>query len=176
MDNKRSIKLIYLAGPDVFYPDAIALGEKKKALCKQYGFEGLYPLDNEITHDSQKVMSTSIYKGNLDFMERADAIVANISPFRGPNMDPGTAFEIGYFAAQKKPVFLYTNHSTDYRQRVHPTNSVDERGNHIEDFGEADNLMIINATPIRVARPDQTLAPSSCAALEMLLQAIVRFG
>ena len=36
---------VYLAGFDVFYPDALARGEYLKALCATHGLEGLYPLD-----------------------------------------------------------------------------------------------------------------------------------
>ena len=39
---------IYLAGPEVFLPHAIEIGQRKKALCRQYGFEGLFPFDNEV--------------------------------------------------------------------------------------------------------------------------------
>ena len=37
----------YLAGPEVFLPEAVAIGQRKKQLCAKYGFEGLYPFDNE---------------------------------------------------------------------------------------------------------------------------------
>ena len=33
---------LYLAGPDVFHPDAAGLGRAKQALCAAYGFRGLY--------------------------------------------------------------------------------------------------------------------------------------
>ena len=36
---------VYLAGPEVFLPDAIAVGAEKCRLCAEYGFEGLFPLD-----------------------------------------------------------------------------------------------------------------------------------
>ena len=39
---------IYLAGPEVFHANATALGWQKQALCREYGFEGLFPLDSEI--------------------------------------------------------------------------------------------------------------------------------
>jgi hypothetical protein len=39
---------IYLAGFDVFRPDALAHGETLKALCRAFGFEGLYPLDGAV--------------------------------------------------------------------------------------------------------------------------------
>ena len=32
--------MIYLAGPDVFLPNAIEVGKKKKAICEEFGFEG----------------------------------------------------------------------------------------------------------------------------------------
>ena len=43
------MKKIYLAGPDVFLPNAIEEGERLKALCQDYGYEGLFPMDNVIS-------------------------------------------------------------------------------------------------------------------------------
>jgi nucleoside 2-deoxyribosyltransferase len=34
---------IYLAGPEVFLKNAKEVGEQKKALCRKYGFEGMFP-------------------------------------------------------------------------------------------------------------------------------------
>ncbi len=39
---------IYLAGPDVFLPDAIEIGHRKAAICARHGLTGLYPLDNAV--------------------------------------------------------------------------------------------------------------------------------
>ena len=39
---------IYLAGPDVFLPDAVEIGRRKAAICARHGLTGLYPLDNAI--------------------------------------------------------------------------------------------------------------------------------
>jgi nucleoside 2-deoxyribosyltransferase len=36
---------IYLAGPDVFLPDAVDIGRRKVELCARHGLIGLYPLD-----------------------------------------------------------------------------------------------------------------------------------
>ncbi|HJW77212.1 MAG TPA: nucleoside 2-deoxyribosyltransferase, partial [Beijerinckiaceae bacterium] len=36
---------LYLAGPEVFLPEAIEIGRIKKDLCARYGIEGLYPFD-----------------------------------------------------------------------------------------------------------------------------------
>jgi nucleoside 2-deoxyribosyltransferase len=39
---------VYLAGPDVFLPDAIEIGRRKVELCARHGLTGLYPLDNAV--------------------------------------------------------------------------------------------------------------------------------
>jgi hypothetical protein len=39
---------VYLAGPDVFYPDALARGHQMHVICAAYGFLGVYPLDSPI--------------------------------------------------------------------------------------------------------------------------------
>ena len=39
---------VYLAGPDVFLPDAVEIGRQKVAICAVHGLVGLYPLDNAI--------------------------------------------------------------------------------------------------------------------------------
>src|SRR3546814_19542901 len=42
------IRSLYLAGPDVFRPDARERGRELKALCAQFGIEGLFPLDQDV--------------------------------------------------------------------------------------------------------------------------------
>ena len=51
-------------------------------------------------------------------MARCDLCIANLAPFRGPGGDNGTAYELGWMAAQDKPVFAYANDPDDTRQRV----------------------------------------------------------
>ena len=36
---------VYLAGPDVFRPDAVEHGRRLVALCNQHGFDAVFPLD-----------------------------------------------------------------------------------------------------------------------------------
>ena len=35
-------------------------------------------------------------------MDAADAIIANLTPFRGPSADAGTVYELGYMAGRGK--------------------------------------------------------------------------
>ena len=35
------MKTLYLAGPDVFTPEPVKLGEAKKVICERHGLRGL---------------------------------------------------------------------------------------------------------------------------------------
>lgn len=110
-------KVIYLAGPDVFRPDAVAWGARLKALCATSGAVGLYPLDNLADPDNPD--PSSIRAANLAMIERCDAVVANITPFRGPSADAGTTYELGYAAALDKLIVAYSAAASgDYAARV----------------------------------------------------------
>jgi nucleoside 2-deoxyribosyltransferase len=142
---------IYLAGPEVFLPSAGEISRQKKELCRQFGFEGLFPLDNEILGGNEKI-DWQIYAANIAMIRAADAAILNLTPFRGPSADAGTIFELGFLTALKKPCFAYTNESDDMVTRLQNAGLahfdearalwVDGEGMTIEDFGNADNLMI----------------------------------
>lgn len=127
---------IYLAGPDVFLPDARTIGERKKAICRQYGFDGAFPLDDTILPEGTMTeVGHAIFDHCVAMMDRCDLAVANMTPWRGVSMDVGTAVEVGYLYARGRPVFGYTNVAMDLSERV----AAD--GYEIEAFGFHDNLM-----------------------------------
>jgi len=143
---------IYLAGPDVFLPDAVAIGQHKRAICERHGVTGLYPLDNTIDLAARDA-SLQIFRGNEAMMDAADAIIANLTPFRGPGADAGTVYELGYMAGRGKLCLAYCNDPASYAERtarftevtrVHERLS-DRDGLTVEDFGLPDNLMMIHA-------------------------------
>lgn len=146
---------IYLCGPEVFLPNAKEVLARKAQVCLSIGWEGLSPLDNEIPPNasSPHQRARAIYEGNVSMMDQADAIIANITPFRGPHMDPGTAFEIGYMVSKGKPVMLYTQETRPLVDRVSDWSGPegtridggqvrDKNGHAIENFGLMENLMI----------------------------------
>ncbi|PZA09768.1 nucleoside 2-deoxyribosyltransferase [Rhodopseudomonas palustris] len=149
---------IYLAGPDVFLPDALEIGRRKAELCADYGLTGLFPLDNAVAlaaHDA----SLQIFRGNEAMMNEADAIIANLTPFRGPSADAGTVYELGYMAGRGKLVLGYSNDPANYVARVKQFETVESRaglligadGLAVEDFGLADNLMLIHCLDLHGA-------------------------
>lgn len=135
-------KRIYLAGPEVFRLDAVIEGSTLKALCSEHGLVGHFPLDDE------ENSARGIYQACIAGIEACAAVVANISPFRGPHMDPGTAFEIGYAVARGKPVFGWSSHLSHMHERIpHEVSGqsglrIDEGRMIVEDFGHPENLMI----------------------------------
>ncbi len=142
----------YLAGPEVFLPDAAEIGRRKKELCRHHGFEGLYPLDAEVPPEPAAGLDRRIYDGCLAMMRAADLGILNLTPFRGPSADAGTVLELGVLAGMGKPVFAYTNDPRDLLERLRAANGAvldaaariwhDGDGMTIEDFGNADNLML----------------------------------
>ena len=138
---------VYLAGPEVFFPDVEAVAARLKALCTVHGLIGLFPTDAERPADDGTSLARAIYQGNLALVDRSHAVIADISPFRGAGMDPGTAWEIGYAIARGLPVFAYSNDLRPYAERVGPTGQgprgpIDADGLLVEDFGLVENLMI----------------------------------
>ena len=149
---------IYLAGPDVFLPDAVEMGLRKVEICRRCGVTGLYPLDNLVDRTASDV-SLLIYKANEAMMDRCDVIIANLTPFRGPGADAGTVYELGYMAARGKFCLGYANDPALYADRVRRFTKVEQRdgrlvdaeGLTVEDFGHHDNLMMIHALDLHGA-------------------------
>jgi nucleoside 2-deoxyribosyltransferase len=139
---------IYLAGPDVFRPDVTEWAESVRDLCRRYGFEALLPVDhNETTPEK-------IYQSNIDLIRKAQIVVANLDPFRGPEPDSGTAFELGYALALGKKICGYVTRLETVAQRVDVAENrseppapygeklTDRNGLMIENFGLPCNLML----------------------------------
>lgn len=140
------MKRIYLAGPDVFRSDAKAYGEELKAACQRAGFEGLFPLDNEIEKSTNHAMASAIRDANMAMIASCDVVIANLSPFRGPEPDSGTVFEIGYALALKKDVIAYSSDRRSLKERTQSmlnlgASAVDHDNLSIEDFDLSHNLM-----------------------------------
>lgn len=145
---------IYLAGPEVFLPDAGAVMSEKRRLARSFGFEPTGPGSDENQPPVVGLSATAIYARNEEAMRRADVCLANITPFRGISADPGTVYEVGFMIALGRMVWAYTNHPEDYGTRVrsiwYAGLEIDERsgrprgpdGLAIENHGKADNLMI----------------------------------
>lgn len=136
---------LYLAGPDVFLPDPLAHAVAQKRICGLLGLTGISPLDPLDAEPPAWLAlpeAHRIARRNEAHIRSAHAILANITPFRGPSADSGTVYEIGFGRALGLPVFAYTAAMDDYATRIQPGATHDGDGLSIEDFGLAENLMI----------------------------------
>lgn len=155
---------VYLAGPDVFKKDPVQVGKEKKLALKKAGHVGKFPMDPEIkdfAHD--KKTAYTIAKGNEDLMDSCQVILINMTPWHGPSMDVGTAFEvgymkhkakytptllIGYYEGEVQPDFTKRVAEMHYGGNVHFAENgdvTDKEGISLENFDLPENLMIAAA-------------------------------
>jgi nucleoside 2-deoxyribosyltransferase len=141
----------YLAGPDVFLPNASENAAAKIAICTKYGITGRAPLDDTNTRPCALPENEAwrlIYHKNIQMMQECDIVIANLTPFRGVSADSGTLIEIGWFLGRNKPVFGYSNSAVSFaiRSHAHLASIADPiPGLAVEGFGLPDNLMIAGA-------------------------------
>jgi len=124
---------IYLSGP-LFSQAEIAWGGRVKALLEDIiNVEILWP--HEIASGSVE----QVFRANLQAMNECDLMVAILD---GPQVDDGTAWEVGYFFSQGKRIIGIR---TDFRRA-----------------GEAEkskvNLMVECSCLAVVASPDQLIS------------------
>ncbi len=151
---------VYLAGPDVFRPNAAEHGRQLVALCAEYGFAGVFPLDASLAREvPPQALAARIYRANLAHIDACDAVLANLDFFRGPEPDSGTCFEIGYATARGKPVIGYVREDGSLAQRIrvrYPQavgdGLADAAGWQLEEFGLPLNLML--GVPCRIVVGD----------------------
>ncbi len=139
----------------MFLRNAKEIGEQKKALCRKYGFVGVFPLDTEIETQGKapREIGFCISSLNEQLIRTCNFIIANLTPFRSPSADVGTAYEIGYAHALGKKVFAYTNIAVPFTKRTiaalnHQGNRAadgrlrDSNDMFIEEYALTDNLML----------------------------------
>ena len=100
----------YLAGPDIFLPDAEQWTERKKSICARHGLSAFrrstMPGPNRpagpALPDWRRIASR-----NEALIRSCALMIANLTPFRGPSADVGTVYEVGFMRALGRPVFGY---------------------------------------------------------------------
>src|ERR1700755_3447564 len=107
---------VYLAGPDVFLPDAADWLARKKAVCAGYHLNGVSPLD-PLTSEPAEWASLPEWRRialrNEAHIRSFAAIVANLTPFRGPSADVGTVYEVGLARGLGLKIFGYATVTAD---------------------------------------------------------------
>lgn len=131
---------LFIATPAITPPETIAA---MREAAKQAGFEAVFAADAipENLTGTPNERTKKRFRAICDRMKECDAMMANITPFLGVEPDPDVIFQLGYMAAQQKPVFSYTNVSKPFYERVRDWN-----GKEFEtDFqtGESGNVAVL---------------------------------
>jgi nucleoside 2-deoxyribosyltransferase len=156
---------VYLAGPDVFAVDRDAIFARLTQACDRAGLIGLPPADGGARQDLTPFEQAKwIYQKNIELLQQADAVMANVNGFRGVEPDSGTAFEIGYAAAMGKPVALVLADPKCWEARVAEAFGSQERngalfdekfGALIEAFKLPVNLMLAFGSCVWARTPEE---------------------
>ncbi len=146
---------VYLAGPDIFLPDPFARAEALKGVCARHALHGVSPLDDLADEPACWAVlpeARRIALRNEAHIRSCQALIANLTPFRGPSADAGTVFEVGFARALGLPVFAWSNDSRPFADRTRAFLGAaasragdcwrDSEGLLLEDFALSDNLMI----------------------------------
>jgi nucleoside 2-deoxyribosyltransferase len=144
---------VYLAGPDVFLPDAVDWLGRKQAICAGYGLTGISPLDPLADEPAAWAAVPEWYRialRNEAHIRSCAAVVANLTPFRGPSADAGTVYEVGFARGLGLKVFGYATTSARFLDRTQAHFATEQKdgawwdqdGLMVEQFGLFDNLMV----------------------------------
>jgi nucleoside 2-deoxyribosyltransferase len=148
---------VYLAGPDVFFPQPVLWASGKKTICDRYGLIGVSPLDDlneeEPTEWATFPLWHRIALRNEAHIRSCQGLIANLTPFRGPSADVGTVYEVGFARAQGLVIFGYATTTEAFLPRTlralgdeakaaRDGTWHDGDGLLVEQFGLFDNLMI----------------------------------
>jgi nucleoside 2-deoxyribosyltransferase len=192
----------YLAGPTVFFPNAVEEGKRmKEHLAKMLPpIIGHFPFDNEIPKEAfsdPKRAARLIADANEKMMDKCcgdgkiGVILVNMKPWRGPEMDSGTAFETGYMSALSRNsnviIVGYTDDPRKFEDRViddhyHGRKNITvgadgfsrgPDGFAVEAFELEENLMITSAIERTGGRVCATFEEAANVALELATKKIV---
>ena len=151
---------VYLAGPEIYFPQAKDIDARKKSICDRFGMEGISSFDSSSfgSFAGDKNDALKIFRENIILIISCDVLIATLNPFRGPSADVGTALEMGVMVGLGRPVVAYTHDKQNYVTRLDKLYDVIEEplsrtaghiqtpdGVSVENYDLADALMVAAA-------------------------------
>ena len=93
--------------PHMIVPLFVGREKSVRALEEVMAEDRQILLSSQIDPTVDEPTAEGIYRANIGLIAEADALLANLNPFRGSEPDSGTVFEIGYAIALGKRVVGY---------------------------------------------------------------------
>ena len=169
-NNSTPSPRVYLAGPECFSLDSTQMYDRLKVCCVQNGLTPVVPLqeDDPVFQLPIADRARGIAHACTKVLKSCDAILANVSPFRGLYADPGTCVELGFAAALEKPIFIWSYDLRPLIERMQAaglsvdfsaaeTNPTDPFGSWVENIGCSDNSMLFGLSQETFARPEDAI-------------------
>lgn len=118
----QRLPLVYLAGPMVFFEDPAAVFSRMKEICAAAGLEGVAPIDGQLDLrgvEAGRPLYCKIVNADFELMDACEGALICLDPFHGAvEMDAGTAVEVGYLHARRKPMAGWTSDTKSFREKV----------------------------------------------------------
>jgi len=113
-------KRVFIAVPEFTPHETI---EKMRRKARNEGYVPLFAIDIKVNdslepHAFDEEKKTQYFYDLCEQLTSCDRIIANLTPVLGTEPDPDVTFQLGYMAAQNKPVHAYTNVSKTLCERV----------------------------------------------------------
>lgn len=122
------IPSVYIAGPDVFRPDAKAFYENATKMCHELQLRPLVPFDLTLTEPQ------AIFEHNCKLLRACHGVVANVNQFRGSEPDSGTCWEMGFAKALDKPVVGYLSDGSEVWDKAYSYFAMREQAGMLYNF------------------------------------------
>jgi nucleoside 2-deoxyribosyltransferase len=133
---------VYLADLEGFYSESEEEVKNRLSILKNAGIE----LTNITPEDDDK--PKDIYMKTIEAIENSNAVIANVSPFRGPHSYNGSAFVLGYANALGKPTVAYSNNTSSLINKIgslREDSTIDHDGIAIENYDLTDTLLVVES-------------------------------
>lgn len=91
------------------------------APCQRYGLIATFPADDEEPCNTSMTLperGLAISRAMERVMRTCDAMIVNLTPFRGQSADVDSAYEMGFRRALGRPIFAYINDERPFFERV----------------------------------------------------------
>jgi nucleoside 2-deoxyribosyltransferase len=145
-------KTVFLSGPARYHEDGAALYRRMKAVCDEYGYDAVSPLDGaeDLFRDIEDpiIRACKLFDHWQEQLGCCDIFLADLNDYNGQEPCGDTAFEAGAAWRMGKECYGYMDKLVRMRDRIPNIDGLDVAGNVVENFDYPINLMFSSSMPL----------------------------